>query len=67
VHALADAAATPAGTVVGWSLKLPGVLGAGAVSYGTAAIVHGLAHAVPEFAVGLLVGGVFGLLIDRQL
>lgn len=68
---VADAAATPAGTVVGWSLaslsSLPGVLGAAGVSCGSAVVVHSVFGQVPELPVGLLVAGVFGLLLDRRL
>jgi hypothetical protein len=64
---VADALARPAGTLVRWSMSLPGVAGAGAVSYGLAAVVHGLAPRVPELAAGLLVAGVFALALDRRL
>lgn len=64
---VAGALAAPAGTLVRWSMSLPGVAGAGAVSYGLAAIVHGLAPRVPELAAGLVVAGVFALALDRRL
>lgn len=64
---VAGALATPAGTLVRWSTPLPGLAGAGAVSYGLAAIVHGLVPRVPELAAGLLVAGVFALALDRRL
>jgi hypothetical protein len=67
LHRWADRAATPAGTVVRWSMSLPGIAGAAAVSYGVAAVVHGVFGQVPELGVGLLVAGVFGLVADRQL
>lgn len=64
---LPGAAATAAGTAVRWSLSLPGVLGAAGVSYGTAAVVHGVFRQVPELAAGLLVAGVFALALDRRI
>ncbi|MGA8111664.1 MAG: hypothetical protein WB974_19650 [Acidobacteriaceae bacterium] len=67
LHRFADSAAVPAGTVVRWSASLPGVAGAAAVSYGVAAVVHGVFGQVPELGAGLIVAGVFGLLADRRL
>lgn len=68
---VADAAAVPAGTVVGWSLgslsSLPGVLGAAGFTWGLADVVHSLVHQVPEVGAAVLVAGVFALLLDRQL
>ena len=64
---MADALAVPAGTVVRWSMSLPGLAGAGSVSYGLAAAVHGLVPRVPELAAGLVVAGVFALALDRRL
>ena len=64
---IADALAVPAGTVVRWSMSLPGLLGAGGISYGLAATVHGLVPRVPELAAGLVVAGVFALVLDRRL
>jgi len=63
----ADRAATPAGTLVRWSASLPGIGGAAAVSYGVAAVVHGVFGQVPELGAALIVAGVFGLLADRRL
>lgn len=64
---VADRLATPAGVVVRWSASVPGVAGAAGITYGVAAVVHGVFGQVPELGVGLLVAGVFGLLADRQL
>jgi hypothetical protein len=64
---LLSAAAAPAGTVVRWSMSLPGLSGAAAVSYGSAAVLHGLVPRIPELGLALLVAGVFGLLADRRL
>lgn len=68
---LLDAAATPAGAVVGtalkWSMTLPGLLGAAGASYSLAAIVHSLVHQVPELPAALLVASAFALRLDRQL
>lgn len=64
---VAEALAVPAGTLVRWSMSLPGLAGAGAVSYGLAAVVHGLVPRVPELAAGLIVAGVFALALDRRL
>jgi hypothetical protein len=64
---VADALAVPAGRLVRWSMSLPGLAGAGAVSYGSAAVVHGLVPRVPELAAGLAVAGVFALALDRRL
>jgi hypothetical protein len=61
------AAATAAGTLVGWSRSLPGIGGAAAITYGCAVIVHGLVHQVPALGVAALVGGAFGILMDRRL
>ena len=59
-----DAAAVPAGLGV---RGLPGIGGAAALALGGAVVVHGIWHQVPVFGVVLLVGGVFGILADRQL
>lgn len=64
---LAGTLATPAGTVVRWSASLPGVLGAGAVSYGVAAVAHSLAPRVPLAGMIVAVAGVFALALDRRL
>ena len=64
---MADSAAVPAGTVVRWSMSIPGIGGAAAVSYGAAAVVHGVFGQVPELGAGLLAAGIFGLLADRRL
>lgn len=67
---LAGRLATPAGVVVGtllnWSRTVPGVGGAAGVAYGIAAVAHGLVPRIPELGAGLLIAGVFGLLIDRN-
>ena len=71
LHGWADAAARPAGVVVGralrWSAAVPGVAGAAAVSIGAAMIVHGVFHQVPGVGVAAAVGGLFCLLMDRNL
>lgn len=59
-----DAAAVPAGMTI---RSLPGVLGAAALAYGGAVVVHGVFHQVPLLGVAALVAGVFGLLADRGL
>jgi hypothetical protein len=64
---VAGALAVPAGTLVRWSMSLPGLAGAGAVSYGLAAVIHGLVPRVPELAAALAVAGVFALALDRRL
>lgn len=65
------AAAGAAGSVVGkalaWSVTLPELGGAAAVSLGAAMVAHGVWHALPETGVGLLVAGVFGLAAGRHL
>lgn len=66
-HRLLLALATPAGLVVGWSRSLPGIAGAGGITTGTAVIVHSAWHWVPVYAVAALVGGAFGLMMDRRL
>lgn len=48
-------------------MSLPGLLGAAGVSYGSAAVVHGVFGQVPELAVAAVVAGVFALVLDRQL
>ena len=55
------------GTALKWSATLPGLLGAAGVSYGLAAVAHGLVHRVPEIPAVLLVAGVFALALDRRL
>jgi hypothetical protein len=52
---------------VRWSMSLPGLLGAGGVSYGLATVVHGLVPRVPELGAVLVVAGVFALALDRRL
>lgn len=68
---LAGALASAAGWVTGRVLlslpAVPGLAGAAGVSYGLAAVAHGLAHRIPELPAGLLVAGVFLLLLDRQI
>lgn len=64
---LTGSAATAAGTAVRWSMTLPGLLGAAGVSYGLAAVVHGVFGQVPELAVAVLAAGVFALALDRRL
>jgi hypothetical protein len=61
------AAASAAGTLVRWSRSVPGVAGAGCVTLGAAMIVHAAWPWIPESAPLLAVGGVFGLLADRDL
>jgi hypothetical protein len=61
------AAAGAAGTLVRWSASVPGVAGAAGVTIGLAMITHGLVPRIPELGAALAVGGVFGLLADRQL
>lgn len=61
------AAASAAGTVVRWSRSVPGVAGAAGVTIGAAMITHSVWPRVPLLAAALAVGGVFGLLMDRQL
>lgn len=63
----ASAAGTAAGTALRWSASLPGVLGAAGVSYGLAAVVHGVFGQVPELAVAALAAGAFLLALDRRL
>lgn len=69
--ALVDRAATPAGAAVGtavrWSMTLPGFLGAAGMSYGAAAVAHGLVHRIPELPAALLVASMFALALDRRL
>ena len=67
LHGWGLAAASAAGTVVRWSRSVPGVAGAAGVTMGAAMITHAIWPAVPLLAVALAVGGVFGLLMDRQL
>lgn len=62
-----DAAATPAGTLVRWSVNLPGVGGAAAVSAGSGWVAHAVWHPLPAWGVGILVAGAFGLMADRRL
>jgi hypothetical protein len=64
---VADALATPAGNLVRWSASLPGLAGAGGVSYGLAAVVHSVFGQVPVLAVAALAAGVFALALDRRL
>ena len=66
-HRWSLAAAGAAGTVVRWSATIPGLAGAMGVSVGAALVVHGLLPQVPAVGVGVLVGGVFCLLVDRRL
>ena len=61
------AAATFAGTVVGWSRTLPGVGGAAAVTAGLTVVAHAIWHWLPGYGVALLAAGAFGLLIDRGM
>lgn len=56
-----------AGTLVFWSRSVPGVAGAAGVTLGLAMIVHAAWHWIPAVYVAALVGGVFGLLADRNL
>lgn len=68
---LADRVSVPAGTAVGtvlrWSASVPGLAGAGGVSYGLAAIVHAVFGQVPLVPVAVLTAGVFALALDRRL
>lgn len=61
------AAAGAAGTVVRWSATIPGLAGAAGVTMGLALTVHSVFPRVPAVAVALLVGGCFGLAVDRRL
>jgi hypothetical protein len=61
------AAAGAAGTVVRWSRSVPGVAGAAGVTIGAAMITHAIWSQIPLLAAALVVGGVFGLLMDRQI
>jgi hypothetical protein len=63
----AGGAAAAAGTVVRWSLALPGVAGAAAVVVGVAGVTHAVWPRLPALWVGVLVAGVFGLAADRRL
>lgn len=65
--ALLGALATPAGTVVRWSMSLPGVAGAAGVTFGVSVIVHAVFRQVPALGVAALVAGAFALLLDRRL
>ena len=67
LHRWSLAAAGAAGTAVRLSATIPGIGGAVAVSVGAALVVHGLLSQVPALGVGVLVGGVFALLVDRRL
>ena len=68
---LLDRAATPAGvvagTVLGWSRTVPGIGGAAAVTFGAAGAAHAIWHWLPVLYPALVIGGVFALLLDRQL
>jgi hypothetical protein len=68
---LLDKAATPAGVVVGtllgWSKTVPGIGGAGALTFGVAVAAHSAWHWLPAYAVAAVVGGAFGLVWDRQI
>jgi hypothetical protein len=55
------------GTVLGWSKTVPGVGGAAALTAGLSVLAHAAWHWVPLYAVALVVGGVFGLAMDRRL
>jgi hypothetical protein len=67
LHGWGLAAASAAGTVVRWSRSVPGIAGAAGVTIGAAMITHSIWHWIPLLAPALAVGGVFGLLMDRQL
>ena len=67
MHRAALTLAAPAGTVVGWSVNLPGIGGAAAVSWGLADVAHSLIPVVPVLGVLAVVAGVFGLMIDRRM
>jgi hypothetical protein len=67
LHGLGLAAAGAAGTVVRWSRSVPGVAGAAGVTIGAAMITHAIWSQIPLLAAALVVGGVFGLLMDRQI
>lgn len=68
---LADKASAPVGNAVGtalrWSMSLPGLAGAAGVSYGTAAVAHGLVGRIPEVPAAVLVAAVFCLALDRRM
>lgn len=66
-HRVALALAAPAGAVVGWSVNLPGIGGAAAVSWGLADVVHAVVPQVPALGVLTVAAGVFGLIADRRL
>lgn len=69
--AVAHRASTPAGNAVGtvlrWSASLPGLAGATGVSYGVAAVAHGLVERIPEIPAAVLVAALFALALDRRL
>ena len=67
VHGWGLAAASAAGTVVRWSRSVPGVAGAAGVTIGAAMITHSVWPRVPLLAAALVVGGVFGLLMDKRI
>lgn len=68
---LADKASAPVGNAVGtalrWSMSLPGLAGAAGVSYGVAAVAHGLVPRIPEVPAAVLVAAVFALALDRRM
>ena len=68
---LLDRAATPAGvavgTLLGWSKTVPGIGGAAALTFGVSVIGHAIWHWVPAYAVAAVVGGAFGLMMDRRI
>lgn len=63
----ADVAGKVTGRALAWSATLPGIGGAAAVSLGAAMVAHGVWRALPEWGVGLLVAGVFGIMADRHM
>lgn len=66
-HARAEPAGKAVGRILRWSQTLPGIGGAACVSVGAAMTAHGMWHALPEWGVGLLAAGVFGLMADRNM
>lgn len=68
---LAGRLATPAGALAGralnWSRTVPGVGGAAAFTSGVSVVAHSAWHWLPVYGVALVIGGVFGLAMDRRL
>jgi hypothetical protein len=64
---LADAAGYATGRALSLLPLVPGLGGAGAVTFGAAVLVHSAWHWIPVYAVATVVGGAFALLLDRRL